>query len=149
MGRFFGCPSYRELPDQVLGTQEVRFFDFIKASNLMHTLICARLLISDFSVFPLFQPHRAHRERFILTDALMFIYFLAEVDVYILNHQDTSVIILTDDLSTTLQDPGLLPYQIAHRPKGINFHVIHRHYLDASEVQLLLYPAHHFIIFKG
>ena len=87
-----------------------------------HSDLCTTPYFRFFR-FSLFQPHRAHRERFILTDALMFIYFLAEVDVYISNHQDTSVIILTDDLSTTLQDPRLSPYQIAHRPKGINFHV--------------------------
>jgi hypothetical protein len=89
-----------------------------------HSDLCTTPYFRFFR-FSLFQPHRAHRERFILTDALMFIYFLAEVDVYILNHQDTSVIILIDDLSTTLQDPRLSPYQIAHRPKGINFHVFH------------------------
>ena len=78
----------------------------------------------------------------------MFIYFLAEVDVYVLDHQEISVIILTDDLSTTLQDPRISSHRIAHRPKGINFHVFHNANLNASEVQLLLYPAHQFIIIK-
>ena len=86
-----------------------------------HSDLCTTPYFRFFR-FSLFQPHRAHRERFILTDALMFIYFLAEVDVYIY-HQEISVIIHTEDLTTALQDPRLSPYQIAHRPKGINFHV--------------------------
>ena len=75
-----------------------------------HSDLCTTPYFRFFR-FSLFQPHRAHRERFILTDALMFIYFLAEVDVYIY-HQEISVIIHTDDLTTTLQDPGLSPHRI-------------------------------------
>ena len=107
---------------------------------------------SLFPIFPFFPfPTAPSASRAFHTYRRSYVYILScrGWRIYILNHQDTSVTILTDDLSTTLQDPRLSPYQIAHRPKGINFHVIHRQYLDASEVQLLLYPAHHFIIFKG